>query len=175
MRVDAEVHRSRFCTPPKQRSRQVTIENSRGQCIDSGQRRAGGGGIRGVGFHQHNRSLAAQQAPGEILRNVDHELHLAQLEHAFGLRFGANRAINRKIVGIAQGGRERAAKRPLVGGKHRGGQVLGIGIDGVAEKRELQQGNSHHHGKGHAIAPHLNEFLEHDGPETMEGEKAHGL
>ena len=61
----------------------------------------------------------------------------------------------------------RARKNAVVRRINRRGQVLRVGIDGVAEEDELEQRNADHHGERDAVAAHLDEFLADDRPEPL--------
>src|SRR6478672_8880651 len=50
--------------------------------------------------------------------------------------------------------------------------MFGIGIDGVAEEHKLEQRHADHHRERHAVPPHLDEFLDHDGQEPRHGKDA---
>ena len=69
-----------------------------------------------------------------------------------------------EIAAVFQAGDKAARIAALVGVEHHGGQVLGIGVDGEAEQHQLHHRDADHHGEGDAVAPHLDKFLEHDGP-----------
>src|ERR1035438_8563190 len=43
--------------------------------------------------------------------------------------------------------------------------MLRVGVDGVTKEDELNQRDADHHAEGEPVAPHLDEFLHHDGPE----------
>ncbi len=73
-----------------------------------------------------------------------------------------------EIVRVLEGREHGAGQRSFVAHEHGRGQMLGIGIDGVAEQRELQDRHEQHGGEGHAVAPHLHEFLDDHRPDAPE-------
>ena len=71
--------------------------------------------------------------------------------------------------------RRDVAARELAAGRRsitRGRQVLRIGVDRVAEQHQLHDRNADDHAEGDAVAPQLQELLEHDAPPARERERA---
>ena len=56
----------------------------------------------------------------------------------------------------------------MLGGEHRRGQALGVGVDGEAEQHELHDGHDEHHGEGQPVAAELQRLLDDHGPEPGE-------
>jgi hypothetical protein len=77
-----------------------------------------------------------------------------------------------EIAAVAQTPDQGARKRAVVRRINRRGQVLGIGVDGVAEQDELDHRDADHHAERQPVAPHLDELLQHDGPKPPEAECA---
>ena len=59
--------------------------------------------------------------------------------------------------------------RAAIGEDHGGRKMARVGVDRVAEKRELNQRNAEHHGEGQPVAPHLGELLHDDPAQASEG------
>ena len=66
-------------------------------------------------------------------------------------------------------GDHRAGHFAAVRGDDRRGHVLGVGVDGVSEQRQLHDGDADDHGEGEAVAPELEKFLEDDAPPPRKG------
>jgi hypothetical protein len=130
---------------------------------------AGGGGIRGVGLDQNGGAAATQNIAVEVLRNVDDELNIAAGEKFAALGLRVYLAVEIEVTGVLDGVQQAALHRTVIGDEKGGGQVLGVGVDGKTKKYELQNGNADHHGEGEAVAAHLDEFLDHHGPEAPPG------
>ncbi len=173
MRVDAEIHGAVFRAQAGERAGEVAVEDGVGEGVDGGEGGAGGGGVGGVGLDEDGRAFAAEEFAGEILGDVDDELDVAELEEARGLGFGGGLAHEVEVVAGAEGLHEGAGERPLVGGADGGGEVTRVGVDGVAEHQQLHERDADHHAEGHAVAFHLDELFQHDGPEAVEREAVH--
>ncbi len=52
----------------------------------------------------------------------------------------------------------------IVGHKDGSGQALGIRIDGIPKKHQLNQRDADHHTERHTVAAHLDEFFYDDRP-----------
>jgi hypothetical protein len=100
-------------------------------------------------------------------RDVDHELNFAFGDHAFRLGFGFRLRGDLEVAAVFQSANEAAGKLAVVGVQHRGGKLLGVGVDGKSEQYQLDQRDTHHHGEGQAVAPHLDEFLGDHGEEAV--------
>jgi hypothetical protein len=138
---------------------------------------AGGRRIAGVGLEQQRRPRAAQEVAREVLRDVDHELHLAARERVVRIVLARDLAHEVEVGAVADRAEQRAPLRAAVGEQHGRGQVLGVGVDRVAEQDELQQRDPDHHPEGHAVAEHLDELLDDHRAEAAGGEdlaRAHG-
>ena len=85
---------------------------------------------------------------------------------AFGLGFDLPDQII--ITAVLERGEQGPAFRSVIGKKDGCGQMLRIGIDGVAEQNKLKQRNPDHHSKRQAIATHLDEFLREHGAEPRD-------
>jgi hypothetical protein len=152
---------------------EIAVQDGLGQGVHGGDGRADGGGVGRVRLDEDGGGLAAEEVAGEIFGDVDDELDLAELQEALGLGFGGGFADDLEVVGVPERPDEGAGERALVGGAQGGRQVPGVGIDGETEEDELEQRNADHHQEGHAVALHLDEFLEDDGPEAVEAEAGH--
>ena len=73
-----------------------------------------------------------------------------------------------EIIGVLHRRQHGAGQRPVVAGEHRRRQLLGVGVDGIAEQHELHDRHEDHGGEGHAVAPHLDEFLDDHRPHAPE-------
>ena len=72
-----------------------------------------------------------------------------------------------EILGGAQGGQERACEDAVVLHEHRGRQVLRIGVDGIAEQHELNEGDDDHGREGEAVAAKLDQLFDESGDEAL--------
>ena len=141
-----------------------------------GQRVAGRDGIGGVGLDEHGRLLAAQNPTAEVGGNIDDELHLASRDHLAGLRERVRPGHDAEIGGVLERAHDRAREGAIVGDYHGRRQCARIGVDGIAEQGQLNDGNADHHGEGQTVAQHLDEFLHQHGAEAgrREAPLAHG-
>src|SRR5262249_268235 len=69
-----------------------------------------------------------------------------------------------EIVGVLHRRENGAGERSFGARENRRRELLGIGVNGIAEQRELEDRHENHGGEGHAVAPHLNEFLDNHHP-----------
>ena len=134
------------------------------------ERVAGRDRIGGVGFHEHRRALAAQQLAPEVLGDADHELDVAARQQLVRLGLARRLPGDLEIVRVLERPHQAAGEHALVGDQQCGRQLLGVGVDRVAEQDQLHQRHADHHGEGQAIAPHLDEFLDQDRPEATPGQ-----
>jgi hypothetical protein len=65
---------------------------------------------------------------------------------------------------------EAARKRALVADDDGGRQMLRVRVNRVAEERKLHDRQADDHAEGDAVAPQLQELLEHDAPPARDGE-----
>src|SRR5262245_44046719 len=72
-----------------------------------------------------------------------------------------------KVGTVLQCVEERSPLRPVIGHKDRSRQVARIGIDGVAEERELKKRNTKHHRERETVPSHLQKFLRNDSAQTL--------
>ena len=167
----ADFERRRRAVQPGERAGQVVRQHALVEAGQRCQRVAGGGRVGGVRFHQHGGPLAARETTREIGGDGDDELDRAHRHILFGLCDSARVRPHIEVAAVFQRCRKAARIRALIGVQHHRRQVLGVGIDGKAEQHQLHHGNTHHHGKGDAVAPQLDEFLCHDGPQAMQGKR----
>src|SRR6185369_13226047 len=121
------------------------------------------------------RALAAQQPAGEVGREVHHELHVAAGER-FTRRLLALQLGDEIEIAARLHRREVAARElALFGDDHRGRKMLRVGVDGVAEENELDDRHADDHAERDAVAPQLQELLQHDPPPAREREPPHCL
>ena len=151
--------------------RQVPVQRGR-QRGERGRGVADRRRIGRVGIHQHRRLVAAVDRPVEIGRNVHDKKQLAIGEAALGLRLGRERP-DVVIAGVAQRRDERPLIFGMVGREQPGRQVLGVGVDRVAEQKQLHHRQGDDHAQRQRVAPDLDPFLAQDGQEASEGEAAH--
>ena len=140
--------------------------------IDGGQGAADGGGVGGIGLDDDLGLLAADQLAGEVAGNGDDELHRAALEQFVGFLLGGHGVGEAEIAGIADGADQGAGDGAVVSRENRGGQALGVVVDGKAEEDELHDRHAEHHGEGQPVAAQLQGFLDDHGHEAAE--KSHG-
>src|SRR5207244_4107194 len=82
-----------------------------------------------------------------------------------------------EVGAVADRMQQGAALGTMIGQKHAGGQVFRIRIDGVTKQNQLQERDADHHPERQAVPPHLDEFLDDDGPKPRQGKLvplAHG-
>ena len=164
MLVRDEVERRGRAAQFRQRPGKVAVQNGRREQIDGGNCVADGGRVGGVGFEKQIRFFAAQQLAREVYGNFHGELHLALREQLLDFRLAFCLAGDVEVAAVAQAPDNRAREDAVVGGINRRRQMLGVGIDGVAEQDELRQRDADHHAERQPVAPHLDEFLHHDRP-----------
>ncbi len=137
----------------------VVDERRLHQQIERAKRRAGGDRVGRVGDHQHGRIVAAADGALEIRRNFHGEQHLPRGQQFIDFGFAVRQLGDREIFGILNRGENRAAEVALLLQQHSSRQMARIGVDGVAEQHELDERDHDDHGKGHAVALELDEFL----------------
>src|SRR5439155_4389894 len=86
---------------------------------------------------------------------------------AFGFRFHLPREI--EIGAVLHRVKDGASLRAGIGEQHRGGQMPRVGVDRVAEKRELDERDAEHHREREPVAPHLRELFHDGAAQPLEG------
>ena len=147
---------------------QLAPERGVDQSLHRRDRRAGRHRVGGVGDHQHGGPVASPHVALEARRNLDAELRIARPDQLVELLGIAHLPAEIEIVGVLHRRQHGAGQRAVVAHQHRRRQLLGVGVDGVAEQSELQDRHEDHGGEGHAVAPHLHELLDHHRPHAPE-------
>ena len=112
--------------------------------------------------------FAAHDALLEVTRYGDDESDIATFEQSVGA-LGALRDVDEAvIIGVGERRYDGVGEAPAIERDERRGQALGIGIDCVAEQKELNQWNAQHHRESQAVAAHLDQFLGEDRPDARE-------
>ena len=132
----------------------VLRKNRKGTC-----RRTRCGRVRRVGRHQQRWFFAADDVAFEVFRNGDDKIGIARLQDPVDLAAVFDGTAYVEIGGGLHRRQEAPDKGSAVMHFDDGRQVPGVGIDGEAEQHQLHDGNRDHHGEGHAVATHLDEFL----------------
>ena len=115
--------------------------------------------VGGIGLDEQDRGFAAQQISVEADRKGDDELHLAPFEQLIRLSL-VNTADDLEVIAVPHGRHVRPGERAGVGHDDGRGQLLGIGVDGVAKQNQLHDRNGDDHAEGQPVAFELDEFLE---------------
>ena len=76
------------------------------------------------------------------------------------------------VAGVLQRRDEAAGEVALVEGEDDRRQMLGVGVDRVAEQGQLHQRDAHHHREGEPVPAHLDELLGDHGEQAREREPA---
>jgi len=69
-----------------------------------------------------------------------------------------------EICGVLNCLEHRAAEIALLLQQHRGRQMPGVGVDGIAEQQELNERDHHDHRERHAVTLELDELLDQHRP-----------
>ena len=162
--VHAHFERRLAARQVRQRAGQVFAGHGLAELRSRAHRHAGGHGVGGVGLDQQRGPLAAQQAARETGRNVQHEQHPALRQRGAPGLFVGQFFDYVEVIGRLHRRYEGACEFAVVGHDHRGGHLLRIGVDGVAEQRQLHDGNADDHAESDAVAAQLQEFLAHHAP-----------
>jgi hypothetical protein len=117
--------------------------------------------IGGIGLDQHDRRLPAHQIAVEAGWKGDDELHLAAIEQAVSLTL-VDTADDLEVIAVLHRRDVGTSKRARIGHDDGGRQMLGIGIDRVAEKHQLHDRDADDHAEGQPVAFELDELLEQD-------------
>src|SRR5215472_15795196 len=72
-----------------------------------------------------------------------------------------------KVSAVLQCVEQRTPLRAVIGHKDSSRQVARIGIDGVAEERELKKRNTKHHREREAVPSHLQKSFRNDSAQTL--------
>ena len=108
--------------------------------LERGDRVADRGRVGRVGVDQHARVLAAIDRAVEVRRHLDDENQIAAREPVVRLLLGAQHA-EVVIAGIVQRGGDGAGVFGILDRQQPGRQMLGIGVDRVAEQEQLHDRN----------------------------------
>ncbi|MNK40650.1 hypothetical protein D3C87_593000 [compost metagenome] len=167
--VHAHVEGRLAARQARQRAGQVLLRHGLGQLRGRANGHAGRHGIGGVGLDQQRRAFAAQQPAREVRRYRHHEQHPALGQRRapgfLVVQFLGDVKVVRRLHRRDEAAREGAVVRRDDGGGH----LLGIGVDGVAEQRELHDGQAHDHAEGDAVAAKLQELLQDHAPPARPG------
>ncbi len=155
MGADLERHLRRIA------GEEVVLERGLHQGAERPQPRARGDGVGRIGRDQQRRAVAAPDRALETTRDFDAEQHLARLQEIVELRDIAHLVDEVEIGAVLQRLQDRAPEIAVLLQQHRGRQIVRRGIDGVAEQQKLHHRKHDDHGERHAIAPELDEFLDH--------------
>ena len=117
-----------------------------------------------IRLYEKDRPVTPEEIVGKILRDLDDELHLAPGQRVVRLRFCSDLLHEVEVARILDRGKERANLSAVVRQEHGRGQMLGVGVDGIPEEDELNEGNAYHHVEGEAVPAHLDELLDDHGP-----------
>ncbi len=71
-----------------------------------------------------------------------------------------------EIIAVFEGRQHGAPVLAAIGQQHGGGEVLWIAVYGIAEEHELNNRDADNHAERKTISPHLDKFLDDDGPEA---------
>ena len=116
--------------------------------------------VGGVGDDEQRGALAAHQVAAEIGRDLHAELHGAGEQELVELLLARGAPHDVKIVARPHGRQERAREGAVVLDEHGGRQMLGVGVDGVAEQQELEQRDEDHRRESDAVAAKLDQLLD---------------
>src|SRR6266571_6124471 len=105
--------------------------------------------------------ISAPYCALKAARNFHAEQHLARLQEIVELRDVVHFPGEAKIGGVLKRLQNRAPEVAVLLQQHRGRQVARRGVDGVAEQQQLHHRDHHDHRERHAVAPQLDEFLDH--------------
>jgi len=146
--VNPQVHRAVAWGQVGQRPLEIVLQGGVQRVCEGVDGVARGRRIRCVRFHQEDGAVSPQKVSAEVLRNVDHELHPALGQDIPRLRLRLQLHDEIEIGAVPDGMKEGSGLGAVVGLKNGRRQVLGVRIDGKAEKDQLQERNSDHHPKG---------------------------
>jgi hypothetical protein len=128
--------------------------------------------IGGIGFDEKRRSLASQKLMSESGGDIYHEQDLSAFKRFATSSFAGQFADDLEVIRVLQCPDEAAGDVGAVGADDGGIEVLGVGVDGVAEERHLDDGDADDHGEGDAVAAKLQKLLADDAPPASDREKA---
>jgi hypothetical protein len=168
--MHAQIERGRVTFEIGKRAGEVMGERGAVQGRQRRERVAGRDRVGGIGLDQDGGPAAAQQLAREVLGHAEHELNVAARQELCRLRLARDLPGDGEIARVLERLHQAAGEHAAIGEQERGRQVLGIGVDRVAEQGQLEQRHRDQHGKGQPVAPHLDEFLDQDRPETAPGQ-----
>ena len=114
----------------------------------------------GTSLHVSGRDAAALEAAIA----PDREQHRARSQQAVELGLIIDDVGDVEICGVLNCLEHRAAEIALLLQQHRGRQMPGVGVDGIAEQQELHQRDHDDHGERDAVALELDELLDQHRP-----------
>lgn len=123
-------------------------------------------GVRRIDDELDRRLPARCDPSGEVVGDAHRQGDIAPIDHTSQLIFVGDRAAQAEVLGGAKAGYEGPALGRSVLVENRGRQVSHIEVDGVAVHHELYQGRTEEEEPQPAVAPHLNELLAQDVPDT---------